>query len=77
MVPNIKQAYWVSLTYLACHGVRKTSNLKTVFVNLENHRENEYWLWHDLLDILDLIVTDCQDWIDDVSWKEENMCYKS
>ena len=56
-----KQAYWVCLTYLACHGVRKTSDLNSVFVNLEKHRENAYWLRHYLMAILDLIVTDGQD----------------
>ena len=39
--------------------------------SLDNCKTNAYWLWHDLLDILDWIAPENQDWIDDISLEDE------
>ena len=31
---------------------------------LDKYCDNVYWLWHDLLDVLDAMAPDEQDWID-------------
>ena len=38
-----------------------------MFEDLEKHRENAYWLWHDLLDILVFIAPDWQTWTDEIT----------
>ena len=30
-----------------------------------------YWLWHDLLDILDFMAPEDQDWIDEITLEDE------
>ena len=38
---------------------------------LDKYRDNIYWLWHDLLDVLDAMAPDEQDWIDKTLPHEE------
>ena len=41
-----------------------SSNLDCAFTDLSQHESRGYWLWHDLLDILDILAPYEQDWID-------------
>lgn len=53
----------------------KESKLTTCLNNLltteDKYRTSVYWLWHDLLDNLDIIAPEEQDWIDDISSNDE------
>ena len=37
---------------------------------LDKYRDNVYWLWHDLLDVLDAMAPDEQDWINTLPHEE-------
>ncbi|KAL9967690.1 hypothetical protein ACROYT_G025975 [Oculina patagonica] len=39
--------------------------------SVDNWKTNAYWLWQDLLDILDFTAPENQDWIDDTSPEEQ------
>ena len=42
------------------------------FTVLENYRTEAYWVWHDLLDILDVLAPYYeQEWIDELEPREE------
>ena len=41
-----------------------TTCLDHAFTVLDHYRTKAYWVWHDLLDILDLLAPYEQDWID-------------
>ena len=71
---RVKDAYWISFAFLVykdickrepllVHDIKKaaTSLNETA---LDKYRDNVYWLWHDLLDGLDAMASDEQDWID-------------
>ena len=47
------------------------ARLDHAYARLNNYREKAYWLWHDLLDILDFLAPYDQDCLDDTEPQEE------
>lgn len=70
---KIKQAYWSCLAFLVHNEIQRTGpiaiqdnqKLTTCLDDLLNtqdkYRTDAYWLWHNLLDILDAIAPEDQD----------------
>jgi len=71
-----KEAYLICLAFLIYNDLKKQnstsvqdnqtlpSNLDWAFTDLSQYESHGYWLWHDLLDKLDLLAPYEQDWID-------------
>ena len=71
-----KEAYWICLAFLIYDDLKKknptsvqdnqtlSSNLDFAFTDLSQYESRGYWLWHDLLDILDLLAPYEHDWLD-------------
>ena len=78
---RIKEAYWICFAFLVYEDIFKreplslhdhqnvTSCLKEAA--LDKYRTDVYWLWHDLLDVLDALAPYEQDWIDNTQPHEE------
>ena len=49
-----------------------TTCLNDLLITQDDYRTIAYWLWHDLLDVLDLMAPEDQDWIDIISSEDEN-----
>ncbi|CAH3151928.1 unnamed protein product, partial [Porites lobata] len=66
-----KEAYWICLAFLIYDDLKKknpTSVQENQTLSFCVHRSPQYesrgyWLWHDLLDILDLLAPYEQDWL--------------
>ena len=71
---RVKDAYWISFAFLVYEDICKheallVQDIKKVATRLNEtalgkYCDNVYWLWHDLLDVLDAMAPDEQDWID-------------
>ena len=48
---------------LLIHDIKKAA-IRLNETALDKYCDNVYWLWHDLLDELDAMAPDEQDWID-------------
>ena len=48
-----------------------TTCLNDLLVTQDEYRPIAYWLLHDLLDILDFMAPEDQDWIDETTLEEE------
>ena len=71
-----KEAYWICLAFLIYDDLKKknptsvqdnqtlSSNLDFAFTDLSQYESRGYWLWRNLLDILDLLAPYEQDWLD-------------
>ena len=71
-----REAYWICLAFLIYDDLKKknptsvqdnqtlSSNLDCAITDLSQYESRGYWLWHDLVDILDLLARYEQDWID-------------
>ena len=71
-----KEAYWICLAFLIHDDLKKknptsaqdnqtlSSNLDFAFTDLSQYESRGYQLWHDFLDILDLLAPYEQDWLD-------------
>ena len=79
-VDKMQRAYWNCLAFLVHNKMLEKDpsaiqDIQTLTVclrsSLDNCKTNAYWLWHDLLDILDWIAPENQDWIDDISLEDE------
>ena len=78
---RIKEAYWICFAFLVYEDIFKkeplslhdhqnvTSCLKEAA--LDKYRSDVYWLWHDLLDVLDAVAPYEQDWVDNTQRHEE------
>ena len=78
-----KDAYWICLAFMMYNDIQKrdpssvqdnrklTTRLDQAFTVLENYRTEAYWVWHDLLDILDVLAPYEQEWIDELEPQEE------
>ena len=49
----------------------KTTCLNELLVTQNEYRPIAYWLWHDLLDILDFMAPEDQDWVDEITLEDE------
>ena len=49
-----------------------TKCFNDLLITQDEYRTIAYCLWHDLLNILDLVTLEDQDWIDDTSSEDEN-----
>ena len=68
---RVKEAYWISFAFLVCKDICKPEPLLVYDIKkvatrlnetaLDEYRNNVYWLWHDLLDVLDATALDEQD----------------
>ena len=82
---KIKQAYWSCLAFLLHKEIQKngtsfiqdnkklTTRLEDLLITQDRYRTDAYWLWRDLLDILDVIAPEDQDWIDEIYTQEEEI----
>ena len=79
-IDKTKRAYWNCLAFLVYDRLQQEDssiiqdNQKLIAClrdALENCKTNAYWLWHDLLDVLDFVAPENQDWIDDISPEDE------
>ena len=71
---RVEEAYWISFAFLVYKDICKREPLPVYDIKkaatrlnetaLDKYRDNVYWLWHDLLDVLDAMAPDEQDWID-------------
>ena len=78
---RIKEAYWITFAFLVYKDIFKQEpllvhdNQKAISclnkTDLDKYRENVYWLWHDLLDVLDAMAPYEQDWVDNTPQHEE------
>ena len=80
-----KEAYWICLAFLIYDGLKKKypqlvqdnqtllSNLYGALTDLTQYKSRSYWLWHDLLDILDLLAPYEQDWMDDLQQERDHI----
>ena len=69
---RVKEAYWITFAFLVYKDIYKQEpllvhdNQKAISClnrsDLDKYRENVYWLWHDLLDVLDAMAPYEQDW---------------
>ena len=48
------------------------AGVNDLLVTQNEYRPIAYWLWHDLLDILDFMAPEDQDWIDEITLEDEN-----
>ena len=48
-----------------------TTCLNDLLVTQDENRPIAYWLWHNLLDILDFMAPEDQDWIDEITIEDE------
>jgi len=81
---TVKQAYWSCLAFLVYNEIQRrepsalqdnqklTTCLNDLMITQDDYRTIAYWLWHDLLDILDLMAPEDQDWLDNISSEDEN-----
>ena len=81
---TVKQAYWSCLAFLVYNEIQRkepsalqdnqklTTCLNDLLITQDDYRTIAYWLWHDLLDILDLMAPEGQDWLDNISSDDEN-----
>ena len=81
---TVKQAYWSCLAFLVYNEIQRkepsalqdnqklTTCLNDLLITQDDYRTIAYWLWHDLLDVLDLMAPEDQDWIDIISSEDEN-----
>ena len=81
---TVKQAYWSCLAFLLYNEIQRneptalqdnqklTTCLNDLLVTRDEYRPIAYWFWHDLLDILDFMAPENQDWIDESTLEEEN-----
>ena len=60
---------------LTCDGIRSPSCLDAVLENLFEHCEDAYWLWHDVLNILDFISPNYQSWINEINFYYLDMMF--
>jgi len=49
-----------------------TKCLNDLLITQDDYRTIAYWLWHDLLDIMDLMAPEDQGWLDNISSEDEN-----
>ena len=80
---TVKQTYWSSLAFLLYNEIRRkepavlqdnqklTTCLNDLLVTQNEYRPIAYWLWHDLLDILDFMAPEDQDWIVEITLEDE------
>ena len=78
---RVKEAYWICFAFLVYKDICKREPLllhdnkkaaaRLNETALDKYRDNVYWLWHDLLDVLDATAPDEQDWIDNTLPREE------
>lgn len=89
MAPNIvnddektTRAYWNCLAFLVYNELKEKElsviqDIQKLMVclreSLDKWKTIAYWIWHDLLDIMDFIAPENQDWIDDISPKDEEI----
>ena len=76
-----EEAYWICLAFLVYDDIHKkepsslqdNQNLQACLdrKSTDTYKTDAYWLWHDLLDILDLLAPYEQDWIDDTQPQQE------
>ena len=76
-----EEAYWICLAFLVYDDIHKKepSSLQDNQKlqqwlgreSTDTYKTKAYWLWHDLLDILDLLAPYEQDWIDDIQSHQE------
>ena len=81
---TVKWAYWSCLTFLLYNEIQRkepttlqdnqklTTCINDLLVTQNEYRPIAYWLWHDLLDILDFMAPEDQDWIDEITLEDEN-----
>ena len=81
---TVKWAYWSCLAFLLYNEIQRkeptalqdnqklTTCLNDLLVTQNEYRPIAYWLWHDLLDILDFMAPEDQDWIDEITLEDEN-----
>ena len=79
-----KWAYWNCLAFLLYNEIQRkeptalqdnqklTTCLNDFLVTQNECRPIAYWLWHDLLDVLDFMAPEDQDWIDEITLEDEN-----
>ena len=84
----VKLAYWSCLAFLLYNEIQRkertafqdnqmlTTCLNDLLVTQNEYRPIAYWLWHNLLDILDFMAPEDQDWIDEITLedKKEKNC---
>ena len=70
---KIKQAYWSCLAFLVNNEIQRrgpsviqdnqklTTCLDDLLTTQDKYQTDAYWLWHDLLDILDVLAPEDQD----------------
>ena len=63
---RVKDTYWISFAFLVYKDICKREPLL-----VHDIKNSVYWLWHDLLDVLDAMAPDEQDWIDNTLPHEE------
>ena len=78
---RVKEAYWICFAFMVYEDMYKqkplsvhdnqeaTSRLNET--SLDKYRNDVYWIWHDLLDVLDAMAPYEQDWIDNMQPHEE------
>ena len=81
---TVKWAYWSCLAFLLYNEIQRkepttlqdnqklTACLNDLLATQNEYRPIAYWLWHDLLDILDFMDPEDQDWIDEITLEEKN-----
>ena len=79
---KVKRAYWNCLAFLVYNELKEKEisvihDIQKLMVclreSLDKWKTIAYWIWHDLLDIMNLIAPENQDWIDDISPKDEEV----
>ena len=80
---TVKWAYWCCLAFLLYNEIGRkeptvlqdnqklTACLNGLLVTQNEYRPIAYWLWHDLLDILNFMAPEDQDWIDEITLEDE------
>ena len=77
---RVKEVYWITFAFLVYKDIYKQEpllhdNQKAMSclneTDLDKYRENVYWLWHNLLDVLDAMAPYEQDWVDNMPPHEE------
>ena len=78
---RVKDPYWISFAFLVYKDICKREPLLIHDIKkaatglnetaLDKYCVNVYWLWYDLLDVLDAMVPHEQDWIDNTLRHEE------
>ena len=79
---KVKRAYWNCLAFFVYNELKEKElsviqDIQKLMVclrkSLDKWKTIAYWIWHDLLDIMDFIAPENQDWIDDISPKDEEI----